>query len=118
VFATMFVVAQSDEPVRFLAGSPDPRSHKKIIPTRITKNPPTATRGRWCCPRRWSGWSTQKSQPRTITPTICTIVANRNPIIGVVGRGLMDQAKLAHPRAVGSDVGASGGMWGAAGSSQ
>jgi hypothetical protein len=34
----MFVVAQSDEPVRFLAGSPDPRSHKKIIPTRITKN--------------------------------------------------------------------------------
>ena len=48
----MFVVAQSDEPVRVLAGSPDPRSHKKIIPTRITKNPPTATRGRWCCP----GW--------------------------------------------------------------
>ncbi len=54
----------------------------------------------------------------TIAPTICTIVANRNPIIDVVGRRFVDQAKLAHPALLGSDVGASRGMWGAAGSSQ
>jgi len=37
------VVAQLDEPVRVPTGSADPRSHKKIILTRIIKNPPTAT---------------------------------------------------------------------------
>jgi len=74
-------------------------------------------RGRWCCPRGWSGTS-QKSQCQGITPTIGTIVATRNPIIGVVGQGLTDQAELTHPRAVGSDVGPSGRMWGAPESSQ
>jgi hypothetical protein len=67
------------------------RSHKKIIATRITT------------PRRlwpmvlpsWMGVEhPQKSSASTITPTICTIVATRNPIVGVVGRGLADQAKL------------------------
>jgi hypothetical protein len=38
---------------------------------------------------------------RTITPTIGTIVATRNPIIGVAGQGLTDQAELTHPRLLG-----------------
>jgi hypothetical protein len=73
------VVAQSDKPVRVLTGSADPRSHKKIIPTRITKNPPTATAADGVALVDGVDGTPQKSQPRTITPTICTIVANRNP---------------------------------------
>ena len=74
---------------------------RRLSPPASPRTPPTATAADGVALVDGVDGTPQKSQPRTIAPTICTIVANRNPIIGVVGRGFVDQAKLAHPRAVG-----------------
>ena len=50
----------------------------------------------------WMEWNTPRSRSASaITRTICTTVATRNRMIGVVGRGVADQAKLTHPGLLG-----------------
>jgi len=55
------------------------RSHQKIIPTRITKNPPTATAAADGVALVDGVEHPQKPSARTITPTIGTIQLPETP---------------------------------------
>jgi hypothetical protein len=75
------VVAQSDEPVRVLTGSADPRSHKKIIPTQITKSPPTVTARPMVLP---SSMEWMKHPPRQTLPPLnpATVLTSHRTLTG------------------------------------